>query len=156
MSEGNINPNVLNRRSLEINRATRPFEISCKFKKLRRISYSSDTKYQVEYFLPLLINLLYFIGNRNVVAKSNRRRRIEERHTCGYGFNCIWEKFRFRIHQNPLFPIPSNPINPNPLNPFNLNPLNPNPLNSGHTLHNSNVGVELDEIVLEWSTSLLN
>ena len=65
MSEGNINPNVLNRRSLEINRSTRPFEISCKFQKLWRISYSSDTKYQVEYFLPLLINLLYLIGNKN-------------------------------------------------------------------------------------------
>ena len=103
------------------------------------------------------MNLHYLKGNKDVVAKSNRRRRIEERHTCGYGFNCIWDKFRFRIHPNPLNPNPLNPnplnpFNPNPFNPYNLNPLNLNPLNNGHTLHNSNVGVELDEIVLEWST----
>lgn len=42
MSEGNIDPKILNGRSLETKRSTRPFKIVCKFQKFCEKSDSSN------------------------------------------------------------------------------------------------------------------
>ena len=123
--------------------------------------------YHDKYFLPLRIIFHYFKGHKHVAVNPNRRSTLGHfrigtlpsgsirRNTCGSGFNCIWDKFIFRIHpnpSNPWNPNPLNPLNSNPLSPINPNPLNPNPFNHGFRVDNSNAGIELDEIVLEWGT----